>query len=524
MSTIVTGYPRLATVQGAVRLGRQRLVVLAVGSVVTTLVVSALTVLTAPQPVMPVVLVALACVAVMLARPHLAVPVLVFLALVGDAQNMPWFPVLKNFSSRESVAFVHDAAIVSPFELLLVVAVVSWGLRQLGEDARPLEKGTLLRPILVVVAFVAVGYVVGVVVRTGDVNVALWQVRPFAYVVVVYLLATNLCTRPRHWQAIMLAAAAAVVVEAGYASWAVSRLSGAALEYWRVLGIEHSASLHFALVGTWFVAGAILGVRRRGPCRVAVWVALLPLGYAFANAERRSAVVALIGASILLAIVLYHERRRTFWWLVPLLVVVGVAYVAAFWNGAGPTAFPAQAVKSVIAPAQLVGSDQSSNLYRELETLNLVAMVNDRPLFGFGFGQRMVERHPLPFLPFEWAGYFPHNSILWHWSNAGLGGLLSLLVLVGVAVRDGARASLQRRDPRARALLLAATLYVVMYMVYAYVDIAWEAQSLVMFGVALAVIGNADRVGQVRDTRPCASPVDGSQIGVGDDLVEAGGR
>jgi hypothetical protein len=71
--------------------------------------------------------------------------------------------------------------------------------------------------------------------------------------------------------------------------------------------------------------------------------------------------------------------------------------------------------------------------------------------------------------------------------NTGLTGFMTMLFLMGRAVQLGVRGAL-RRAGLDGAILLTASIFVVMYMIYAYVDIAWDTQSMLFLGGMLALI------------------------------------
>ena len=82
--------------------------------------------------------------------------------------------------------------------MLLAATAVGWILRMAATRQWELRRGALFRPVMIFSLFVVFGLVVGLG-RGGDRNVALWEDAPAACALaVVYVLATNLSTRPRH--------------------------------------------------------------------------------------------------------------------------------------------------------------------------------------------------------------------------------------------------------------------------------------------------------------------------------------
>jgi O-antigen ligase len=266
----------------------------------------------------------------------------------------------------------------------------------------------------------------------------------------------------------------------------LNSLSPAEREMQQDLG-EHSASVHFAFL---FVLTLTLFLYR-GASRITRWVLLsacaLPL-VTFFNAERRSAVVGLGMGVMMVFASLWWRNRAKFFLLVPVLAVVTIGYSAAFWNSTSPVAFPAQAIKTVVAPDQISADDQNSDLYRVVENANLNYTVRTEPLTGLGFGQKFLRPYALAdisfFMMYE---YIPHNSILWVWVKTGFFGFLSMLLVFAIAVREGGRRVVSMRDPTSAAMAMVGAANVAMFAVFAFVDIAWDARSMVLLGLSFAM-------------------------------------
>ncbi len=176
-------------------------------------------------------------------------------------------------------------------------------------------------------------------------------------------------------------------------------------------------------------------------------------------------------------------------------VVVGGLYTAAFWNSTGSIGFAAQAIKTVIAPGQLSAEDQSSDLYRQIEAYDLWATIRSNELFGVGFGQKFLRPVPLPDISFFvfWE-YLPHNTILWIWMKMGVGGFVSMLYLIARTIHSGVRSACRIQSFDLTSVVIASVAYVVMYMVYCYVDIGWDVRSTVFLAMAIAICADLETV------------------------------
>jgi hypothetical protein len=136
-----------------------------------------------------------------------------------------------------------------------------------------------------------------------------------------------------------------------------------------------------------------------------------------------------------------------------------------------------------------------SNAYRIIENINTTFTIKQRPLTGIGFGNKFYIIAPLPDISFfTWWEYITHNSIMWIWMQAGVGAFISLLFLIGMSVIVGVRTLWRMPGGDLSAFALTATLYVVMHFIYAYVDISWEAQSMIYVGTMMGLINNFERI------------------------------
>lgn len=443
----------------------------------------------APHPFSLVLLLMIVGVAAVLVRPVLGVYIIMFFTLIGDNSTAAWYPFAKNMSSRESIFYVSDSVIISPLEVFLVVTTIAWLLNyqdRVGQVrvVRQFRRGTLLFPLMAFTFFVLYGYLQGM--RTGgDRNVALWEMRPLLYVPIFYVLVTQLLSTRQQYVRLFLVAMFAVFVHAVFAINYFRGLPAVDRSELESLG-EHGASIHIdALLLLVLALMLIKGCSPR--LRVGLLLLAIPSLVAYGMAERRAAVVALVVGIVMFSIVLHRRSRRAFWWFVPIVAVVGSLYLAAFWGVQGSIGFPAQAVKSVIAPGQLSEADASSDMYREFETYNLWYTIRSDPIRGLGFGRQFYQPIPLPDISFFvfWQ-YLPHNSILWFWIKTGFFGFVAMLFLFARTIQRGAITIARITDPNQLAFAIAALGYVVMYIVFAYVDIAWDARATIFLAFAMA--------------------------------------
>ncbi|MET0908777.1 MAG: O-antigen ligase family protein, partial [Ilumatobacteraceae bacterium] len=201
-----------------------------------------------------------------------------------------------------------------------------------------------------------------------------------------------------------------------------------------------------------------------------------------------AAVVALVTALIVFTIILFWRQRRTFWKVVPIGAIVVIGYLGAFWTSESSAGFPAQAVKSVIAPNSMSAKDQSSNEYRRIENFNLSYTIRSSPITGLGFGQPFLRPVQLPDISgFEFNAYLPHNSLLWIWIKLGFAGFVTVLYLLARSLSLGARRIRDAAPGLDLFIASNAAMFVVMYAVYIFVDVAWEARNVTLMALAMGL-------------------------------------
>jgi hypothetical protein len=430
-------------------------------------------------------------VATIIYRPRYGIYLIVFFSLLGDGVMVPAYPFNKNFSSGESLFFLHDSVNFNPVEVCLVVTTLSWLIGGLMQRKLRLYISPLTWPALIFLGFILFGLVWGLA-RGGNINIALWEARAIFYLPLMVVLVTNLLEKREHINHLLWAAMLALFIEALVAIGHVHITRGGDLTGVERIA-EHSMSIHQA---TLFILAASAWLYHASRTKRIVLPLMAPFVLlAFVYNQRRASYLVLIFGLILAGVALYKVRRTLFWLITPPLIVAGMIYLAAFWNsGGGSLGMPARAVRSVIAPVE--GSrDDLSNLYRQTENVNTEFTIRQAPLTGVGFGHKFYVIVPLPDLSFFiWYEYITHNSILWIWMKTGVGGFFSLLFLIGMALMTGVRATWRMPGGDMAAIGLTATLYLVMHFIYAYVDMSWETQSMVYVGAMMGVIGVLEHV------------------------------
>ncbi len=425
-------------------------------------------------------------------KPLVGLCATVFFALIADGTGAPWYPFLKGFSAHESILFLSNSLIVSPLELVLGVALLAMVLRWMALGTWELALGRMPLAVSVFIGFMFVA-LARAKFNGAVLQVALFEMRPFFVLLVTYFLTSSVCRKLSDYRWLLWSILFAVSVHSVIAITHIASLTTDQLAETETI-IDHGAAMRMDVLilvalASWIFVGGSKAMR---------WfttVMVLPVGFVYLTAERRAAVVGLVVALAFMAIVLFWHRRRAFFAIVPVLTLLLAAYVGAFWNSTSSAAFPAQAVKSVVASSSVSDRNQSSDYYRFAENIDLHFTIQQARIRGIGLGTPFYQPYRLPALSsnFDMAAYIPHNSFLWIWMVSGIGGFAAMIYMIARAVSLGA-ATLRTWDRGPELIvLLGFVLAVVAFIVFCYVDIAWDAANMAMLGPALAACANYPR-------------------------------
>ncbi len=432
----------------------------------------------------------LATVGLIVYQPRWGLYFILFFALVGDSVLLFRYPFVKNLSSRESLLYVHDALIFSPLELYLVIVLVAWAAKALVQRRLLLQTSPLFWPVAAFTCFLVMGVLWGVGTG-GNVNIALWESRAIFYLPIMVVLVNQLITEKRHVSRLLWVLMSAIFIEGVIGVLVFIFRYRASLEGVQAI-TEHSAAIHMNALFIFVLASWLFGTS--SPKRIVGLLMVPAVAITYIATQRRAAFAA-IGIVIgLMGLMLYRHSRKLFWIVVPTVGVLALCYLALFWNSGSALAFGARAVKSIVAPD--AGShDESSNLYRDLENINVGHTIHTSPLLGVGFGQKFHIIVPMPDISFfVWWEYIVHNSVFWIWMKSGLFGFMTMLFLMGFSLLRGSSLTWRIADRDLQTAVFTMTAYLLMHYLYAYVDMSWDIQSMLYVGTAFGVIDCAARI------------------------------
>ena len=246
-------------------------------------------------------------------QPRYGVYLILFFTLVGDNLLLPWYPFNKNFSSPESIFYLHDALIFSPLEFYILLVLISWlGRSAIFHDVK-VYKGKLFWPTLVFLVFVIGGLAYGISTG-GNTNIALWESRALFYLVALILITSNLMTERQHLQNLVWVILAALLIEGLIGNYYFFIKLGGSLAGVEAI-TEHSAAIHMNLI--FIFALAVWVYKGSTAKRILLPLLAVIIIIPYLATQRRAAFITLFLAIFFLGLVLLRENRRTFFMVVP---------------------------------------------------------------------------------------------------------------------------------------------------------------------------------------------------------------
>jgi hypothetical protein len=368
-------------------------------------------------------------------------------------------------ASPNAGASSSGGALINAFEVLLLIIVAVWLAQGIASRRLDFQKGRLWWPMMLFLVALIWGLVHGAM--GGDFHIGLWEARFLFYMVICYVLAANTIRTPGHLSTItglILVGNAVFAVEGAIRHVVFAQtmplLTGD--------GVYEHVDVIF--LGSLLVLTLLQNVFGAPRWQRIVGLVTSPIAiYTLLASERRAGYIAVIIAVVACIAVLAIAHRKAFVIIGLTTLVVGSIYLPVFWNNTSLLGQPARAIRSLSQPDE---RDAASNLYRDIEKINVQAGIQESPLLGLGFGQEFPFVAQLPDLSW-WIfwHYEPHHNILWVWLKLGAVGFVIFWSVMGGAIARGAYLAVKLNDPRARVFALLTVACVIMTLVFCYVDL-----------------------------------------------------
>ncbi len=430
-------------------------------------------------------------------------PIRALVGLMIAATLVEQFPIVGDgtdkiplFSSLSTLGF--GGVYLLPFELLLAVFALIWILKAGAERRLRLPRSPLSAAFAVLIPLVVFAEVRGLG-SGGSLNYSLWELRPWIYLSIVYVLASQLITRRAGLQLVLWT----FVLGTGFKS-----LQGV-YEFIKIRNVQprpesilaHEEAFFFGVFILLVAAFWLFG--QRGRLR-AVATGFLPFVIAADLTNgRRNAWAILIPALLALAVVGFvrlPERRHVLTQVMLGVFAFSLVYLPLFWSSQSTLAQPARAVRSAINPSE---RDQQSNQYRTLEDANLQLNIKRSPVVGLGFGVPIDYAIPIVNLSNidPLIQYVPHDGILYVWMRLGVIGMLAFWGLIAAAFILAGKV-LRHPDPRLALFGALAICCLIAYLVQAHNDLG-----LFWFRIAIfmgCILGGLEAITRMRPAEAAA--------------------
>ena len=374
-------------------------------------------------------------------------------------------------------ASVGIGVILSPLELLLILTFASWFLQGVARRDLNFRGGALGHPVLFFFLALIAGLVRGIG-GGGDFNIAMWESRFLFYTVMCYMVAANTIRTKRQTTILIMLTVLGTglfAIEGAYRRLAL-------IDTGKLGVVPEFAYDHNDVI---FLGSLPMIVVAQFAFRAPAWqrligLLLVPITiFTLLATERRAGFIAVIITFLAYGLIFLVAHRKAFF-LFTLPMVIGLAiYLPVFWTNTSLIGQPARAVRSLYQPDP---RDASSNLYRDLEKINVQATIHANPLLGVGFGRPFDFVVPLPDLSWwQFWHYEPHHNILWVWLKLGPAGFIIFWWMLSTAVARSAYAVRKLADSRVRIFGLFGLCAIVMTVSFCYVDLGLVAGRVTVF-------------------------------------------
>ena len=398
---------------------------------------------------------------------------------------------LLNLSTIDYIPSFPEGKI-TPMEIHLLFILFIWLLVTVSRPRTPAFKIYVKGPLILFV-FVLIGALILGRMRGGDLIIALWETRAFAYLIILFMLVPKIIETKEQLQALIWIMIIGVTFKAFQGAIWFASLGFSFGEYPRVLETltNHEDPLFFMTL--WFLLFGLTIFSYRGKQQKTLWWLLVPLIIGFVAAQRR-AMYAALGVALLAFLVLLSKKDRDkIVKSLSIFLVVFVIYVAAFWNsGYNSASLVALAVRATITGEGGTRGEQdfNSTLYRKIENYNLAYTFRWNPVIGMGFGRPFETPIAIWNINYSKLGQvIPHNQILWIFVKTGtIGGFLFWLFFNSFAF-NSARIFTKLSDPYLKAVCAVCIISVVGQLVVSYVDmqLTWY-RNMVHLGILMGLI------------------------------------
>ncbi|MDP9371961.1 MAG: O-antigen ligase family protein, partial [Chloroflexota bacterium] len=426
-------------------------------------------------------------------QPTLGAYLLVFACMFIDQWPVPGLHLLTGETHffQTISAFTPLPLPMMPADLVLLFALTASLLPGLARSGPAPRGGTLFLPVLAflaaVIATLVYGYAMGPAGTVWSMNAAWAEARAFVQMVLAYFVACNLITDRKRLETFIWV----IIVALGLKG--IQGINSSLTEYRYGLQLEaitgHEDVVFFATFFLLLAGMKLFGGHERQ--QLVMLGFLGPVLFTELATGRRSAFFVLGLGFIVLAILLYRSKRQLFLRLAPPVALLLVVYTAVFWNfNNNPFGQPVRAFKSQFFEAS--ERDRRSDVWRDLENINLAMNIRSAPVVGLGFGRPYhfyIEIPSLESTGFIYWIYMNHNAVFWVWMKMGFFGFAAFWYVLGSAVVQGLIIFRRVNDGYLKSVALMGACLVLMQIFFSYGDLGLTySRSMIYVGLMMGVL------------------------------------
>lgn len=396
-------------------------------------------------------------------------------------------PLFVSFNGSLGVS----GLLVSPVEIALMVMVLVWVMKGIQRRTLHLPRSSLATSLGLFTLVLILGEVLGLA-HGGNFRESVDELRPWVYLMVLFLVVSQTLTRPAAFRLLLWAFVIGTGIKSIQGSIRFFAIRNALPRPEAILA--HEEAVFFGLFVILLVALWLFKERSR--LRMVATCLLPTVLLADLGNNRRAAWLILFAGLVCLAVAAFTrlpDRRRAIATWAGALALMGSVYLAIFWSSDGSLAQPARAVRSAVSPST---RDNLSDLYRLQENANLQFNIKRAGPLGTGFGVPIDYALPITDLTktIPSLAFVPHDGILYVWMRLGLLGIILFWCFIGAGVIAACRL-IRSRDQRLLLFGALALCALVAYVVEGYYDLglSWFRVAVFM-GCVLGAVEAAGRM------------------------------
>jgi len=323
----------------------------------------------------------------------------------------------------------------------------------------------------------------------SDPFAAYWQIKPLAYLPIIYILTYYFIERINDIYIILSAILTVTLLKLSQTYYFAYAIAPQLAEKLRALSLSHEETLFYILIG-FFLFFACIFSKRKTIVFVCGIMTFMSLG-GLVHANRRISF-ALLACYMAIVSLFYRGPKqiqiRAILGIV-LLVMLSLFILLVLSPARLPLSDTAKSIATGLGrfTSPEYARDFSSNYYREIERANLRLNIKDN-FWGVGFGAQLAEEYE-QYVHYIDEDIFSHNQILQIWALTGVPGFILFLSFWAWIISYISFLHKNSKEAVFSALCICVICYIVAYLLYSYYEMMLtEFRQNIMLGILIASV------------------------------------